>query len=238
MNVILPAEATLDAYKAAYVLYKKHLLYMCNIVFAYPTKAFTISQNDVLINVHVQVDSTCKVRRFSGFADVMAHYGNPVDMRFLEHVPESIMFCFRHDDKTILTDKLFKAFADFEANTREAASVPELLSTRKSLKVQGYCIVLGTGDTFLCPDERLALFRSRQVHYVVFSSGDSYGVQRCISMELPSLSDFAKDYLNDDRSNWFAHRRGHLVVSKAQCAPTVSLDELVKRLRAYLQNQR
>lgn len=239
MNVIIPAEASLDVYKAAYVIFKKRQLKMCNLVVAYPTRSFVLADRDVTINAHIAVGSDRNITQYKGFQDVMVAYGNPVDMKFLEHVPDPIMFCFRDEDRTMLAAQLFAAFDAFEANLREAMSVPELMSSREIKKAGGFNIILGVGEKFLCPEERITLFRSKQIQFVVFESGDSYGVQKCISQELPNLATFARESLGEDFASWFIHRRGHIVVSKTKCTPSVTLDELVARLCAYLnQNSR
>ena len=237
MNIIIPAEASLDVYKAAYVIFKKRQLRLCNLEIVYPTRSFVMADNDVVIDVHVSVGAVRNVMKYKGFQDVMNAYGNPIDMKFLEHIPDTMLLCFRNEDRTLLAAELFASFDAFEANLREAMSVPELLSAREIKKAGGCNIVLGTGERFLCSEERILLFKSRQVQYVVFESGGSYGVQRCISQNLPSLSTFAKEYLAEDTTSWFVHRRGHVVVSKAACTPSVSLDELVARLCAYLGHQ-
>lgn len=239
MNVIIPAEATLDVYKAAYVIFKKRQLKLCNIVVAYPTRSFVMADRDVTICAHISVGADRNITQYKGFRDVMAAYGNPVDMKFLEHVPDPILYCFRNEDRTMLAAQLFAAFDAFEANLREATSVPELMSSREIKKAAGFNIIIGVGEKFLCPEERITLFRSKQIQFVVFESGDSYGVQKCISQELPNLATFAKEYLGDDIASWFVHRRGHVVVSKAKCTPSATLDELVERLCAFLhQNSR
>lgn len=239
MNVIIPAEASLDVYKAAYIIFKKRQLKMCNLEITYPTRAFTVADRDIAISVHVNFLEDQKVTQFNGFHDVMQSFGNPVDMRFLEHIPDAILFCFKNEDRTLLAAQLFAAFDAFESNLRESVGVPELIASRELRNAGGYNILIGKGDKYLSPEERITLFKSRQVQFVVFETGDSYGVQKCISYPLPDLTLFARDYLSSDRACWFVHRRGHLVVSKTKCTPSVSVDDLVTHLCEFLdQNSR
>lgn len=234
MNVVIPAEATLDIYKAAYVVWRKRQLKLCNLVVAYPTRAFNMADKDIVIGVHIEMQKDKSQTFYHGYQDVMAAFNNPIDLKFLDHIPDSVMMCFREDDKSILALKLFQAFDAFEINLKEVMSIHQLLETRKVFHAGRHTVVIGSGENFLSSEERILLFKNKRAQYVIFSSGDAYGIQRCVSQKSPSLRDFAAEYLSSDTRNWFIHRRGHIIVSKSGHTPTISFDELVSLFSMYL----
>lgn len=235
MNLVIPAEASMDVLKAAYAVFKHYNLKLSNIEIAYPNKSFRMLDGDVAIGVYVD-SGPVDVRVFDGFKDVLGGFlGSPPEMRFLEHIPDHLLMCFHESDKTLLVNSVFNAFAAFDKNLREAVGVTSLMADRASIAVGAWNIVVADKDSFLSPEERVRLFRSANVHYIVFASGKSVGVQKCLSRSCPMLSDFAGKHMTEPC--WFVHRRGHLVVNKTDCSPACGTNELAERLVKFLSAQ-
>lgn len=235
MNLVIPAEASTDVLKAAYVYYRQFNMRLTNIEIAYPNKPFRMFDSDIVIGVHVDA-GPLNVTRISGYRDAMGRLNNPAEMRFLEHVPDQMSMCFHNPEKTLLIHEVFKAFEAYDRNIREAISVTAMLEDRTSLQAGGWNIVVAPKDKFLTPDERILLFRSASIHYIVFASGNTVGVQKCVSRKCPLLTTFAEKMGLTANPAWFSHRRGHLVTSKADCAPPLAVEELAELLQTYLQN--
>lgn len=231
MNIVIPAEASLDVLKAAYAVWRRNNLRLTNIEIAYPTSPFRVFDGDVLIGMYISTDRL-SVTSLTGFRDTMEYLGNPPDMRFLEHVPSQLPMFYYEQDKTLLVSSIFGAFNAFAKNLRDAASISELLSGRSQFSVGQWNVVVAAKDQFLTPEERVRLFRS-DIHYIVFASGNTVGVQKCMSRPCPLLTTFAEKHLSQDK-NWFVHRRGHLVSNKNGCAPEKTGQELADLLREYL----
>lgn len=233
MNIVLPAEANLDLYKAAYVIFKERNMRLTNLTIAYPTKSFAVGQLDICLGMDI-IRENQQGKNFSGFEDVMKNaVKNSTAYAFLRHIPESVMYCFREFDKTILAWNIFQAFDNFAANMKSIAEIPDKTTGRVEYHVGGYRILCApTGDTYLTPEDRIILFRSGY-HYIVFASGNTVGVQKSLIRHIPALTDFAKD-MGLDPVIWFTHRMGHLVISKNNRTPNLSPEEMCELLAKFL----
>ncbi len=237
MRVVIPADAGADIYKALYVLVKHHRLTVSNIEVVYPTRQFDLPDTAILLGVYTDVAPNSNIQRFDGLADVMAALNNPTEFRFLHHIPNTVVYLHNEKDKAILAYKLFDAFDNFAFNLSEETTVSQLLSSRSFVDAGKFRVVMGTGSDFLTASERIRLFKTGQVHFIVFSSGQSYGVHKRVSCELPSLSEFYSQCIPAaDRKNWFAHRRGHVLVTKQGTAPTTTIEQLATLLCGFIQN--
>lgn len=236
MRVAIPADAGADIFKALYVLVKHHRLTVSNIEVVYPTRQFDLPESAILLGVYTDVAAHSNIQRYDGLTDVMTALHNPTEFRFLHHIPNTAVYLFNEKDKAILAHKLFEAFDNFAFNLSEETTVGQLMASRTFVDAGKYRIVLGTGSDFLTASERIRLFKTGQVHFIVFSSGQAYGVHKRVSCALPSLSEFYNQCIPAaDRKNWFSHRRGHVLVTKQGTSPATSIEELVAFLRDFIQ---
>lgn len=228
-NVVLPAEAPLDLYKAAYVYYKRFNLRLCNFIFAYPNKSFNVSRNDVMLGMHVNTGGR-DVEKYMRFDEVMDTLGGPIEFKFLYQIPEDVFYGFRNRDKTVVLSALFEYFDNYTKSIAELSGADEILAAHTVHEVGDLRIVVQNPKEFITPDERIILFKNGY-HYVVFVSEPSVGIQKNLSKRVPTLSGFA-EVAGLRSGDWFVHRRGHLIVSRSAKMPDMNM--LIEQFIKYL----
>lgn len=205
---------------------------MQNLVFAYPTKEFTVNPKDITIGMDILREGHTG-KNYSDFNDVINSFKRASRYNFLNHLPESLMMCYREHDKTVLAMNLFKAFTCFERNMNSMFELPQKIKERKELLVGKYRIMcVTTPEEYLTPEDRIALFKTG-FHYIVFCNSAGSGVQKCVHRRSPMLTEFAK-YARLNQNIWFIHCRGHLVISKNTHTPDLTVDELCAKLQEFL----
>ena len=235
MNVIIPAEAGLDIYKAAYVILQEKNLYLQNLVFVYPTKEFTVNPKDITIGMDILREGHTG-KNYADLNEVMRAFRKSSKYNFLNHLPDSLMMCYREHDKTVLANYLFKAFACFEKNMEKMFDLPNKIKERKEFSVGNFRIMcVSTREEYLTPEDRIALFKTG-FHYIVFCKSAGSGVQKCVHRRAPMLTEFA-EYARLNQQIWFTHCRGHLVITKNTHTPDLTVDELCAKLQEFLQTK-
>lgn len=232
MQVVIPAEASLDLYKAAYVILREKNLLFSNLTIAYPQKGFSLGKDDICVGMNI-------VRPGEGGKNYDTLQEVITDMRcrnryaFLTHLPNQLLMCFREHDKTILAINLYAAFDAFRRNFDDQFSLPQKISERKTYTVGKFRIICADSkEYFLTPEDRIALFKTGY-QYIVFSSDNTVGIQRTLQRRCPLLTDFAR-FANLDSNIWFTHRFGHLVISKNNRTPDRTPGDLCEMLQAFL----
>lgn len=228
-NIVLPAEAPLDLYKAAYVYYRRYNLRLCNFVFAYPNKSFSIVRNDVMLGMHVSTGGR-DVEKYMRFEEVMNALGDPIEFKFLYQIPEDVFYGFRNRDKTVVLSELFAYFDNYTKSIAELSGADEILSNHTVHEIGDIRVVVQNPKEFITPDERIILFKNGY-HYVIFVSAPSVGIQKNLSKKVPTLSGFAETAGLRD-GDWFVHRRGHLIVSRSDKMPDMNalIEKFIKHL--------
>ena len=228
-TIIIPAEAPLDLYKAAYVFYKRENLRLCNTQFVYPNKAFSMPKGCILLGMHID---TCgrDVTTFMRFSEVMDHFGEPLEFKFLYQLSEDLFYGFRDRDKTLVMSDLFKFFDNYAKTMAELSSPDEIIAEHTVHDIGDLRIVVQNEHRFITPDERIVLFRNG-FHYVVFRSAPVIGIQKNLGANIPTLSGFA-DFAGLRNSDWFVHRNGHMIVSRPPGTPDAHM--LIESLISYL----
>lgn len=228
-NVLLPAEASLEMLRVAYALQAKFELRFCDFVFVYPNRRFSLKREDVIVGLNIS--SEFPVKRFNTLAEVITEYGNIPEAKYLHLVPDEVLAGFRGKDKTAVLMSVFAFFRDFSMSMAEAQSVPALLSACTVDDVCGMKVV--TAPQFLSPEDRIVLFQAGH-DYVVFQTDGAVGVQRSLLSSAPSLRGIKP--LLPTRDKWFAHSRGHMLLSTGR-KPPLTIDELRLALVSYIQKQ-
>lgn len=210
-NIILPAEAPFDLYKAAYVFYQKRNLRLCHFVFVYPNKQFSTRNGDVLLGINVDTGNQ-SVTKFARLSEVMEFFGDSIEFRFLNQIPEDVFYGFRNKDRTRVLDSIFTFFENYRQSMAELMGFETIISNHELREVAGLRVVIQSGDKFISPDERIVLFRSG-VDYVVWTTNKEPGIQKNLCSNAPTLSGFAKSshMLPGD---WFVPSKGHMMVAK------------------------
>lgn len=227
-NVILPAEAPFDLYKAAYIFYQRRNLRLCHFTFVYPNKQFSTRNGDVLLGINVDTGNQ-SVIKFARLSEVMEHFGDNLEFRFLYQIPDDVYYGFKNKDKTRVLDAVFTFIDNYRSNMADLMGYEAIISRHNLVEVGGLRIVVQEGDAFISPDERIVLFRSG-VDYVVWSTNKQPGIQKNLCSNVPTLSGFAKSshMLPGD---WFAPSKGHMLVVKSG---STSTEELTAGFTAYL----
>lgn len=229
MNLYLPAEAPLDLYKAAYALYLRNNLRLCDLQFIYPHKGFSVHKSDILIGVHL--DRVQQNTLFLSFEDVLNYLGDTSEFNFLRQIPDDIIYGFRERDRTLMANKLFNFFTNYKQSMVELSNVESLLSDHIVMEVGRHKIVIQNDTIFLSPEERVLLFRNGY-HYVIFNSRPQVGIQKNLQRKVPSLQKFADHAHLSDKSTWFIHRKGHLVLSREAYSKDSLVEQFIKFLEA------
>lgn len=227
-NVILPAEAPFDLYKAAYVFYHKRNLRLCHFTFVYPNKPFTTHSGDVLLGINVDTGNQA-VTKFARFPEVLEFFSDNLEFRFLYQISDDVLCGFANKDRTRTLDAVFAFFDNYRRSMAELMGYETIVRNHNMHTVNGIRIVVQSGDKFISPDERIVLFRCG-VDYVVFSTVSEPGIQKNLCSNAPTLSGFAKSarMLEGD---WFAPAKGHMLVAKSKGQ---SKERLVDGFLAYL----
>ena len=228
-TIIMPAEAPLDLFKAAYVFYKRDNLRLCNIQFAYPNKAFSMPKGCTLLGMHIDTGGR-SVSKFMRFSEVMEHLGDPLEFRFLHQIAEDTFYGFRNRDKTLVMGAVFEFFDNYARTMAELSSADEIVADHVIHDIGNLRVVVQSEHRFITPDERIVLFKNG-FHYVVFRSAPAVGIQKNLGANIPTLSGFA-DHAGLRTSDWFVHRNGHMLVSRSNVTPDAH--KLIESFISYL----
>ena len=227
-NIILPAEAPFDLYKAAYVFYHKRNLRLCHFTFVYPNKPFATRNGDILLGINVDTGNQA-VLKYARLSEVMESFGDNLEFRFLYQISDDVICGFANKDRTRTLDAVFTFFDNYRRSMAELMGYETIIHNHELRVVNGIRIVVQSGDRFISPDERIVLFRSG-IDYVVFSTVSEPGIQKNLCSNAPTLSGFAKSPHMLD-GDWFTPSKGHMLVAKVKGQ---SKERLVDGFLAYL----
>jgi len=238
-KILLPAEAPLDLYKAAFIFYKKYNLNFCDFLFIYPNKPFTVRNNDILLGVNIEVNE--KVVKLNSLEEAVSYLGASDEFEFLFSIPDSVLLGFSVKDKTLTLIRLFEFFSTYYRNLVRNTPLTELLDKIDIVKYNNLKISIQKDGHFISPEERLVLFKSPGVDFCIFYSNGTVGIQKnLIRKKTPLLTQLSlKKYLPTEY-NWFIHRRGHLLVSKSNVKEDmidVVREALIKALKDFKQDK-
>jgi len=232
MQVIIPAEATLDHYKAAFVLLRERNLPMSNLTVAYPQKSFNIGGKDICVGTFIS-RPTDTGRNYNSLHDVLVDLHRQNQYAFLTHIPSQLLMCHREHDKTRLAIKLFDSFEAFRRNYADQFSIQQKINERRTITAGKYRIICADSkESYLTPEDRIALYKTG-FQYIVFAAENTIGIQKTLLRRYPLLTDFAQ-CADLDPNLWFVHNYGHLVISKNNRTPDKTVDELCALLEDFL----
>lgn len=225
MNIVLPAEAGLDLYKAAYVIYKINNLRLSNISFLYPHKPCNIGHKDIVLGMHLE---KTRQQQFMSFEEVLSHYGDCATYAFLRQIPDDVVYGFHAADKMYSCMKIFDFFEAYRTAIILHTNVASITDQHYVHEINEYKVLVQNGNIFITPDERIVLFR-QGFDYVVFCAAPQVGVQKNLCKHIPSCTALAAHarYSSDE---WFMHKKGHLIMSREK----MSLDALLHNLTNFL----
>ena len=227
-NIILPAEAPFDLYKAAYVFYQRRNLRLCHFTFVYPNKQFSTRNGDVLLGINVDTGNQT-VTKFARLSEVMDFFGDNLEFRFIYQISDDVYYGFKNKDKTRTLDAVFTFFDNYRQSMAELMGFETIIGRHNLVEVNGLKIVVQEGEAFISPDERIVLFRSG-IDYVVWSTNQQPGIQKNLCSNVPTLSSFAKSKFML-AGDWFVPSKGHMLVAKAGGS---SKEDLTDGFLAYL----